>query len=62
MSTDVVKTRLRRGRVALREKLDCYVNAHCLDDQPTPSPAPLTADEREKLYAVWRRGVAGAEQ
>jgi RNA polymerase sigma-70 factor (ECF subfamily) len=62
VSTDVVKTRLCRGRVALRQKLDCYLNAHCLEDQPTPSPAPLTAGERDKLYAVWRHGLAGAKQ
>ena len=60
VSTDVVKTRLRRGRLAMKQKLDCYINAYCLEDQPTPSPSPLTAEEREKLHMVWRKGLAGA--
>jgi hypothetical protein len=52
-----VKTRLRRARAAMRQKLDCYVNNHCLEDQPPPSPAPLSAKEREQLYTTWRRGL-----
>ena len=55
LSPDVVKTRLHRGRVAMRQKLDCYVNNHCLEDQPSPDPAPLTAAERETLYRPWRK-------
>ena len=58
LSLDVVKTRLHRGRQALRQKLDCYVNNHCLDDQPSPNPAPLRREEREQLYSVWRKGLA----
>jgi len=58
LTTDVVKTRLHRGRAALRQKLDCYLNNHCLEDQPTPDPKPLTAAERQKLYSAWRRSVA----
>jgi RNA polymerase sigma-70 factor (ECF subfamily) len=54
VSTDVVKTRLLRARRAMREKLDCYLHNHCLEDQPTPSPAPLTVEERERLLSVWR--------
>ena len=54
LSPDVVKTRLHRGRVAMRQKLDCYVNNHCLEDQPSPNPAPLTAAERHRLYHAWR--------
>lgn len=54
LSPDVVKTRLHRGRVAMRQKLDCYVNNHCLEDQPSPDPSPLTAEERETLYHAWR--------
>jgi RNA polymerase sigma-70 factor (ECF subfamily) len=57
LSTDVVKTRLHRGRVAMRQKLDCYVNNHCLEDQPSPNPTPLSRKEREALYAVWRGRV-----
>ncbi|MBZ5582942.1 MAG: sigma-70 family RNA polymerase sigma factor [Acidobacteriia bacterium] len=58
LSTDVVKTRLHRGRLALRQKLDCYLHNHCLEDQPSPNPAPLTPAEREALYSVWRKGLA----
>jgi RNA polymerase sigma-70 factor (ECF subfamily) len=60
LSTDVVKTRLRRGRVALRRTLDCYVHNHCLEDQPSPDPSPLTAAEREELHSSWRRAVPAA--
>jgi len=61
VSTDVVKTRLHRGRLAMRQKLDCYVHNHCLEDEPSPNPAPLTEKEREALYSVWRNRVpAGA--
>ena len=58
LSLDVVKTRLHRGRQALRQKLDCYLNNHCLEDQPSPSPTPLSAEERQQLYSVWRKGLA----
>jgi RNA polymerase sigma-70 factor (ECF subfamily) len=54
VSTDVVKTRLHRGRIAMRQKLDCYVRNRCVDDQPTPDPTPLTVTERDELYSVWR--------
>ena len=53
VSADVVKTRLHRGRAAMRQKLDCYLHNHCLEDQPSPSPKPLTAVERERLFSVW---------
>jgi RNA polymerase sigma-70 factor, ECF subfamily len=55
LSPDVVKTRLHRGRVAMRQKLDCYVNNRCLEDQPSPDPAPLSAAERETLYRTWQK-------
>ena len=55
LSHDVVKTRLHRGRAAMKQKLDCYVNNRCLDDQPAPSPAPLTSEERQSLLAIWKR-------
>jgi RNA polymerase sigma-70 factor (ECF subfamily) len=58
LGIDVVKTRLHRGRAAMRQKLDCYLNNHCLDDQPSPNPAPLTAAERADLYANWEKGAA----
>jgi RNA polymerase sigma-70 factor (ECF subfamily) len=54
VSTDVVKTRLHRARQAMRQKLDCYVYHRCMEDEPSPNPAPLTVEEREELYAVWR--------
>ena len=43
--------------LALRQKLDCYLNNNCLDDQVTPDPTPLTPPERERLYSVWRQGL-----
>jgi RNA polymerase sigma-70 factor, ECF subfamily len=58
LNSAVVKTRLHRGRAAMREKLDCYLNNHCLEDQVCPSPAPLTPAEREQLYGAWRSSVA----
>jgi RNA polymerase sigma-70 factor (ECF subfamily) len=58
LSTDVVKTRLHRGRAAMRQKLDCYVNNHCLDDAPSPNPTPLTPEERNSLYATWESCAA----
>jgi RNA polymerase sigma-70 factor (ECF subfamily) len=53
LSADVVKTRLHRGRQAMRRTLDCYLHNHCLEDQPSPNPAPLTPEERQSLYSVW---------
>ena len=58
LGIDVVKTRLHRGRAAMRQKLDCYLNNRCLEDQPSPNPAPLTAAERHDLYATWEKRVA----
>ncbi len=55
LSLDVVKTRLHRGRVAMRQKLDCYVNNHCLDAQAAPDPTPLTPAERQRLFHAWNR-------
>ena len=57
LGIDVVKTRLHRGRAAMRQKLDCYLNNHCLEDQPSPNPAPLTAAERHDLYETWKQRV-----
>lgn len=58
LSLDVVKTRLHRGRAAMRQKLDCYVNNHCLEDQPSPNPTPLTPEERANIYSTWRKHIA----
>ncbi len=62
VSTDVIKTRLHRGRIAMREKLDCYLRNRCLEDQPAPNPTPLTREEREELYSVWRERVAAPSE
>jgi RNA polymerase sigma-70 factor (ECF subfamily) len=58
LGIDVVKTRLHRGRGAMRQKLDCYLHNHCLEDQPSPNPAPLSGRERAQLFSVWRSAVA----
>jgi RNA polymerase sigma-70 factor (ECF subfamily) len=55
LTADVVKTRLHRGRLAMRQTLDCYLHNHCLEDQPSPNPAPLTQEERAELYSMWRK-------
>jgi RNA polymerase sigma-70 factor (ECF subfamily) len=57
LSVDVVKTRLHRGRAAMKQKLDCYVHNRCLDDQPRPDPSPLTPAERERLRSAWLRTI-----
>jgi len=57
LGIDVVKTRLHRGRAAMRQKLDCYVHNHCLEDQPSPNPKPLTPAENEALFSTWRNRV-----
>ena len=59
VSPDVVKTRLHRGRAAMRQKLDCYWRNQCMEGQPTPSPSPLSAAEREALRSVWRPADGG---
>jgi len=53
LTPDVVKQRLHRGRAAMRQKLDCYVHNHCLEEQPRPDPRPLSPDERERLLQAW---------
>jgi RNA polymerase sigma-70 factor (ECF subfamily) len=58
VAPDAVKTRLHRARQAMRQKLDCYLNNRCLEDQPSPSPAPLSAEERERLLGAWRKSPA----
>jgi RNA polymerase sigma-70 factor (ECF subfamily) len=57
LSQDVIKTRLHRGRQAMRQKLDCYLNHRCLEDQPSPDATPLNAAERRTLHAEWRKAV-----
>ena len=58
LTTDVVKTRLHRGRLAMRQTLDCYLHNHCLEDQPSPNPAALSQEERAELYSIWRNKAA----
>ncbi|HKE23276.1 MAG TPA: RNA polymerase sigma factor [Bryobacteraceae bacterium] len=55
---DAVKTRLHRARAAMRQTLDCYLNNHCLEDQPSPNPTPLTAEERAALHSEWHKKTA----
>lgn len=55
LNIDVVKTRLHRGRAAMRQKLDCYVRNRCLEDEPSPDPTPLTPAERRQLMARYTR-------
>ncbi len=57
VSQDVIKTRLHRGRQAMRQKLDCYVNNRCLEDQPSPDATPLNAAERQALHSEWRKAL-----
>jgi len=54
LSTDVVKTRLHRARVAMRQKLDCYWNNRCIDVEPIASPAPLSERAWDDLRQAWR--------
>ena len=58
---DAVKTRLHRARAAMRQTLDCYLNNHCLEDQPTPNPTPLTPAERAALHSEWHKKAAVPE-
>jgi RNA polymerase sigma-70 factor (ECF subfamily) len=60
LKPDAVKTRLHRARLSMRQTLDCYLNNHCLEDQPTPNPTPLTAAEREALRNEWRHQLKHA--
>jgi len=57
LSVDVVKSRLRRARVAMREKLDCYLNNRCFEVEPVRSPAPMSAEAWQDLRAAWRHGA-----
>jgi RNA polymerase sigma-70 factor (ECF subfamily) len=53
LSTDVVKTRLHRARVAMRQKLDCYWNNRCIDVEPIASPAPMSEGAWDDLRQAW---------
>jgi len=54
ISTDAVKTRLHRGRQAMKQSLDCYIHNRCLEAHPRPNPSPLTEAERVTLQALWK--------
>lgn len=60
LKPDAVKTRLHRARLAMRQTLDCYLHNHCLEDQPTPNPTPLSDAEREALRNEWRHQLKHA--
>ena len=59
LSPAVVKTRLHRARAAMREKLDCYLNNHCIDADPIASPAPMSEQRWEDLRRAWRTTETG---
>jgi RNA polymerase sigma-70 factor, ECF subfamily len=54
LSPDVVKTRLHRARVAMRQKLDCYLNNRCIDVEPIDSPSPMSERAWDDLRSAWR--------
>ena len=56
-SPDVVKTRLHRARLAVRQKLDGMYHRF----EPAAAPAPLNFEAREKLLAACRH-VLGARR
>lgn len=56
LSPEAVKTRLHRARLAMRQKLDCYLRNRCIDVEPIASPAPLSEQAWEELHAAWRQG------
>lgn len=58
LTTEAVKTRLHRARLAMREKLDCYLRNRCFEVEPIASPSPLSEGAWEKLQNAWRQGEA----
>jgi RNA polymerase sigma-70 factor (ECF subfamily) len=56
-SPDVVKTRLHRARLAVRQKLDGVYHRF----EPATAPAPLNFEAREKLLAACQH-VLGARR
>jgi len=60
-STDVVKTRLHRARLALRQKLDGYLRGAavpCHQLETADGPNPMSPELRERLLAACREGMA----
>ena len=55
LTPDTVKTRLHRARLAMREKLDCYLHNRCIEVEPIASPAPLSEEGWDRLQTAWRR-------
>ena len=55
LTPDTVKTRLHRARIAMRQKLDCYLHNRCIEVEPIASPAPLSEDAWDRLQTAWRR-------
>jgi RNA polymerase sigma-70 factor (ECF subfamily) len=56
LTAEAVKTRLHRARLAMRQKLDCYLRNRCIDIEPIASPAPLSEDAWQELHTAWRQG------
>lgn len=54
LTPDVVKTRLHRARLAMRQKLDCYLNNRCFEVEPIPSPRPMSEGAWDELRILWR--------
>jgi RNA polymerase sigma-70 factor, ECF subfamily len=54
LTPDVVKTRLHRARIAMRQKLDCYLNNRCIDVEPIASPSPLSEVAWDDLRQAWQ--------
>ena len=55
LTPDAVKTRLHRARLAMRQKLDCYLHNRCIEVEPIASPAPLSEEGWERLHSAWRQ-------
>lgn len=57
LTADTVKTRLHRARLAMRQKLDCYLRNRCIEVEPIASPAPLSEVAWNELHTAWRKPV-----
>jgi RNA polymerase sigma-70 factor (ECF subfamily) len=55
LTPEAVKTRLHRARLAMRQKLDCYLRNRCIDVEPIASPAPMSEQAWYELHRAWRQ-------
>ena len=61
VSADVVKTRLHRARLALRQELDGYLRgaaALCRELETAEQPAPMNPESRQRVLAACREAMA----